>query len=202
MVCDSSLKDSGQDVIYSFQISTQTIWYLKTAFIWYWWTYVQGISGDAERESRLVDTAGEGECGTSGESSMETNISPHAQQPVGICCMTQRAETRCSVTLRGWDGVGGRFKREGTYVYLWLIHGDVWQKPTQYCKAIIKLSNKAIIYFKINLKIKMTAITHLHPRLMLQLPWVQQIFKLRRLGDQTISQKIFNSQNCSVTTYV
>ena len=33
--------------------------------------------------------------------------------------------------------VGGRFKREGTYVYLWLIHVDVWQKPTQYCRAII-----------------------------------------------------------------
>ena len=36
----------------------------------------------------------------------------------------------------GWD-VGGRFKREGTYVYLWLIHVGAWQKPTQYCKAII-----------------------------------------------------------------
>ena len=36
----------------------------------------------------------------------------------------------------GW-GVGGSFKREGTYVYLWLIHVDVWQKPTQYCKASI-----------------------------------------------------------------
>ena len=31
----------------------------------------------------------------------------------------------------GKDGVGGRFKREGTYVYLWLIQVDVWQKPTQ-----------------------------------------------------------------------
>ena len=30
-----------------------------------------------------------------------------------------------------------RLKREETYVYLWLIHADVWQKPTQYCKAII-----------------------------------------------------------------
>ena len=29
------------------------------------------------------------------------------------------------------------FKREGTYVYLWLIHAAVWQKPTQYCKAMI-----------------------------------------------------------------
>ena len=33
--------------------------------------------------------------------------------------------------------VGGRFKREGTYVYLWLIHVDVRQKPTKFCKAII-----------------------------------------------------------------
>ena len=30
-----------------------------------------------------------------------------------------------------------RLKREETYVYLWLIHADVWQKPTQYCKVII-----------------------------------------------------------------
>ena len=36
-----------------------------------------------------------------------------------------------------WDGVGRRFRREGTYVYLWLMHVDVWQKPTQYCKVII-----------------------------------------------------------------
>ena len=27
--------------------------------------------------------------------------------------------------------------REGTYEYLWLIHVDVWQKPTQFCKAFI-----------------------------------------------------------------
>ena len=32
---------------------------------------------------------------------------------------------------------GGRFKRERTYVYLWQSHVDVWQKPTQHCKAII-----------------------------------------------------------------
>ena len=36
----------------------------------------------------------------------------------------------------GWE-VGGRFKREETYVHLWLIRVDVWQKPTQYYKAII-----------------------------------------------------------------
>ena len=32
----------------------------------------------------------------------------------------------------GWE-VGGRLKRERyTYVYLWLIYVNVWQKPTQY----------------------------------------------------------------------
>ena len=34
----------------------------------------------------------------------------------------------------GTGQVGGRFKREGTYkyVYLWLIHIVVWQKSTQH----------------------------------------------------------------------
>ena len=42
----------------------------------------------------------------------------------------------------GWE-VGGRFKREGTYVYLWLIHITVWQKPTQHCKeSILQLKKK------------------------------------------------------------
>jgi len=36
----------------------------------------------------------------------------------------------------GWE-VGGRFKKEATYVYLWLILVAVWQKPTQHCKAIV-----------------------------------------------------------------
>ena len=41
---------------------------------------------------------------------------------------------------RGWEGkVGGRWAQEGgdMYLCLWLIHVDVWQRPTQYCKAII-----------------------------------------------------------------
>ena len=45
-----------------------------------------------------------------------------------------------------WE-VGERFKREETYVCLWLVHGDVWQKPTEYYKAII-------LQFKKNLKVE------------------------------------------------
>ena len=33
--------------------------------------------------------------------------------------------------------VRGRFKREGTYIYLRLIHVNVWEKPIQYYKTII-----------------------------------------------------------------
>ena len=38
------------------------------------------------------------------------------------------------VNLEPWDGVGvGReFKREGTYIYLWLTYVVVWQKLMQY----------------------------------------------------------------------
>ena len=46
----------------------------------------------------------------------------------------------------GWE-MGGRLKREGTYLFLWLVHVDVWQKPIQYCKAII-------LQLKINLNLK------------------------------------------------
>ena len=37
-----------------------------------------------------------------------------------------------------WGGRwGGRFKREETYVYLWLTHVEVWQKTRKFCKVII-----------------------------------------------------------------
>ena len=46
----------------------------------------------------------------------------------------------------GWE-VGGRYRKEGTYVYLWLTHMvDVWQKPIQYCNVIV-------LQIKINFKI-------------------------------------------------
>ena len=42
-----------------------------------------------------------------------------------ICSVTQGSQTWCSVTTwmggMGRDEVGGRLKRKGTYVYLWLI---------------------------------------------------------------------------------
>ena len=51
-----------------------------------------------------------------------------------------------SVTTYRDRWVGGG--REGICFYLWLIHVDIWQKPTQYCKAII-LQLKIIQYYKV-----------------------------------------------------
>ena len=49
---------------------------------------------------------------------------------MGICCMAQETQTGSVSTQKGGMGkeMGGRFKRKGIYVYLWLIHveGDIW----------------------------------------------------------------------------
>ena len=43
----------------------------------------------------------------------------------------------------GWGGVGkgemwvGAVQNGSIFVHLWLIHVDVWQKPSQYYKVII-----------------------------------------------------------------
>ena len=41
--------------------------------------------------------------------------------------------------LEAWGGEedGREVQEGGDILYLWLIHIDAWQKPTQYCKAII-----------------------------------------------------------------
>ena len=65
------------------------------------------------------------------------------RQPVAVCYMMQGTHlynTGCTLWQpRGVCGGGeveGECKREGTYVYLRLIHVAVWQLP-QYCKVII-----------------------------------------------------------------
>ena len=75
--------------------------------------------------------------------------------------MTQRAQIRCSVeTSRGgmeWE-VGGRLKREGTQVYIWLIHVDIWKRPTQ-CGKLIILQLKIDIFLKEKGKVYLRLVT-------------------------------------------
>ena len=45
--------------------------------------------------------------------------------------------------------MGGTFKREQTYVYLWLIHADVWQKPNTVLQSNYPpIKNNKIVFTK------------------------------------------------------
>ena len=86
---------------------------------------------------QTVDTAGEGEGGTNGETSMETYTLPYVKYIAsGNLLYDAGRSNPTEKGGRGWEA-GGSYKKEGSYLYLWLIHVDTWQKPIQYCKAII-----------------------------------------------------------------
>ena len=60
-------------------------------------------------------------------------------------------ERHCNHLKKKWtNGVGGRFKREQIYIYLWLIHVDVWQTPMQYYKSIIPRLKITFLKSKLN----------------------------------------------------
>ena len=69
---------------------------------------------------------------TDGESSMETYAQPYVKYTASGYLLYDWNSDQASLTTQsgelGWE-VGRSFK-EGTYVHLWLIHVDVWQKPT------------------------------------------------------------------------
>ena len=55
-----------------------------------------------------------------------------------------KEEREVMAVVKYWekDSWEGRFKRKGTYVYLWLIHVDIWRKTTQYIKQYPQIKNK------------------------------------------------------------
>ena len=125
-----------------------------------WQTTVRGVSKSqtqlsnwAHQESILYreQTYGHGERGGEGEMYGESNTETYitickidSQWEFAVCF--RKPKNRGSVsTWRGGMGreMGGRFRREGPYVHLRLIHVEVWQKTTKFCKAIIlQLKNK------------------------------------------------------------
>ena len=80
--------------------------------------------------------------------------------------------------LEGWE-VGWRFKREWTYVYLWLIYVDVWQKPTQHYKAII-LQLKINNFLKKNKFFMIRVVLHI-----LEISISSCVWKIIALGDDS-----------------
>ena len=63
-----------------------------------------------------------------GKNKMETYITIcKIDSPREFAIWLRRLKQGLCVNLEGYDGgeVGGSFKREGIYVYLWLIHVEV-----------------------------------------------------------------------------
>ena len=83
-----------------------------------------------------MNAEGEGVGGANGESSIETHTLPY-EKLIAIGNLLYDAGNSNLVLGDHLDGGGGvrwelgrRFKGEGIYVYLWVIHVDVCQKPT------------------------------------------------------------------------
>ena len=56
----------------------------------------------------------------------------------GMLLYSRGSSARCSmITERGGMGFERKLKREGIYVYIWLIHIVVQEKLTHHCKVII-----------------------------------------------------------------
>ena len=82
---------------------------------------------------------GEGEKGKGemyGESNMEIYITIckiDSQWEFAICLRTP-----CQPGGVGWGGRWeGGLRGRGHRVHLWVIHADIWQKTTKFCKAIV-----------------------------------------------------------------
>ena len=84
------------------------------------------------------------------ESNIEAYITICKIQWEFVVCLRELKQQLC-IDLEGWEGgdgreeMGGRFKRKGTYVYLWLIHVEIWQKTPKkkFSKALfLQLKNK------------------------------------------------------------
>ena len=108
---------------------------------WYWRIYLQGSYGETYTEHRLMDM----ERGEERVRCMERGtwklILPYVKYIANRNLLYGSGNSnRGSVSAwRGGMGreMGERFKRDGIYVYLWLIHVEDWQKTTKFCKAII-----------------------------------------------------------------
>ena len=79
------------------------------------------------------------------ENSTETCTLPHVKQMTSVSSVHEAGHPNLVLRdkLEGWGAEGGGGGcRMGRRQCLWLIHIDVWQKPSQCCKVIILQLNK------------------------------------------------------------
>ena len=113
--------------------------YIRNLERWYWWSYSQGSKRDADIKDKLLDTVREGEGGMTWESGIYIEIYtlPYVRRMAGGNTVYNTGNPKPVLCDHLWVEWGGRFKKEGTYVCLWLIRVYVWQRPSQYWEVII-----------------------------------------------------------------
>ena len=89
------------------------------------------FAGEQWRNRHREQNGGHGERGGEGEMYGESNMETYitickidGQQKSAVCLGTQTGALY-QPRMVGWGGIGGKFKSEGTYIYLGLIHVHV-----------------------------------------------------------------------------
>ena len=136
----------------SFQWDTQNLWLFGHVLGGRWWSSYQLIidvcgwrsNGCGPEDNFVCVCVCVCVCSVASVVSDSVTLWTVAHQaPLSMEFSWQEYWSGSSTRRVGWRGRlegagGGRgSKREGTYVYLWSIHVDVRQKPSQYCKVII-----------------------------------------------------------------
>ena len=92
-------------------------------------------------KNRLLDSVGEGEEEMVWENSIETCMLPYVKQMTSASLMHEAGHSKPVLWdkpegsgVEGWGGGGSGWAETSV---MWLIHVDVWQKSSQYCKVII-----------------------------------------------------------------
>ena len=118
---------------------------------WYWWTYLQDWSKNEDLQNRVWTQWGKERVGCTERGALTHIHYMSNREPVGSCCAAQELSLGLCDNREGWEAMrgSGRFRRGGTYAYLWLIHVVVWKKPTQYCKAIILQLKKKVLFSRL-----------------------------------------------------
>ena len=116
-----------------------------------WWAIVHRVAGSRTRLSDFfhfsLSCIGEGNCNPLQCSCLENPRDRGAwwaaiygvtQSRTRLKRLSSSSSSSSRIFYLSLTLGGGREVQEGgTHVYLWLIHVEVQQKPTQYCKAII-----------------------------------------------------------------
>ena len=110
----------------------------------YWWIYLQGNNGETDIKSRPIDK-GKGRrerIRCMARVTWKFTI-PYLKEIANGNLLYDSGNSKLYDKKGGIEReMGRRSRREGTFVYLWLIL-HVWQKTTKFCKAIIlQLKNK------------------------------------------------------------